>query len=293
MDEVQIYNRAVSASEVTGIYTNDYASVANRAGNWTFDENTGTTASDRVQLTCSGNCSDVYQQGAVVALTPIPAAGSTFTGWSGDADCSDGSVTMNADKTCTATFALSVNQQATLKTGWNLLGWATKQGYYEGATGPLTSEYASGSTMSSSTISTELATMGLLTTDQFVVVGPDGVVHKPGSSFNTLKKVLPGKGYWIYNGNGDKTVNLPGSALLPADQLPLGNGWTQIAYWGADGVPPASGFICINALYDIVIDENGKVFMTGSPFNTLKTLQRNRGYFIHTTAPATLKYQCP
>ena len=48
-----------------------------------------------------------YNYGQVVALTNSPGAGSTFTGWSGDADCSDGSVTINAAKACTATFTLN------------------------------------------------------------------------------------------------------------------------------------------------------------------------------------------
>jgi hypothetical protein len=144
--------------------------------------------------------------------------------------------------------------------------------------------------MSSMLMSDVFSTLGLSSTDSFVVVGPDGVVYMPGSPFNTLKKALPGKAYWIYTPS-DKTITVPGSALLPTDQLPLSSGWTQIAYWGTDGVAPATGFACINNLYDILVDESGKVYMSGSPFNTLKTLQKNKGYFVHTTAPANLTYQ--
>jgi alpha-tubulin suppressor-like RCC1 family protein len=179
-----------------------------------------------------------------------------------------------------------------LKTGWNLIGWTTTQGYYQGTTAPLSTEHASSATMSSMAMSDMFGTLGLPSTELFVVVGPDGVVYIPGSPFNTLKKALPGKAYWIYTPS-DKTITVPGSTLLPTDQLPLSSGWNQIAYWGTEGVAPATGFNCIDGKYDILVDEVGKVYMKGSPFNTLKTLQKNKGYFIYTTAPATLVYQCP
>ena len=54
-----------------------------------------------------------YEDGTPVAVSATPAAGSTFAGWSGPngTECTTGSVLMNANKSCTATFTL---QQFTL-----------------------------------------------------------------------------------------------------------------------------------------------------------------------------------
>lgn len=67
----------------------------------------GRIVSNPAGIDCGSDCSEGYTVGKVVTLTAMPAANSKFAGWSGDGDCNDGSVTMNASKTCTATFAIN------------------------------------------------------------------------------------------------------------------------------------------------------------------------------------------
>jgi YD repeat-containing protein len=72
----------------------------------------GTVTSTPAGIKCGNDCSEAYDDNIEVMLTPVPfsGGGSIFAGWSGDADCSDGLVTMQANKTCTATFTQSAQE---------------------------------------------------------------------------------------------------------------------------------------------------------------------------------------
>ncbi len=64
----------------------------------------GTVTSSPAGIDCGGDCTEIYTHGTVVTLFANPDAGSSFAGWSGNSDCLDGTVTMNADKSCVAEF---------------------------------------------------------------------------------------------------------------------------------------------------------------------------------------------
>jgi CSLREA domain-containing protein len=69
---------------------------------------TGTVTSNPAGIDCGGDCSQPYDSGTMVTLTPTPTAGSVFVAWSGHcAGTGAAQVTMTANRSCTATFNLN------------------------------------------------------------------------------------------------------------------------------------------------------------------------------------------
>lgn len=77
----------------------------------------GRIVSSPAGIDCGSDCTELYTSGQVVSLTPVPGSNSKFSGWTGDADCSDGTVTLNASKTCTAKFSVNGNTLTVEKKG--------------------------------------------------------------------------------------------------------------------------------------------------------------------------------
>jgi len=55
-------------------------------------------------IDCGADCSEEYDSGTPVTLAATPVGGSAFGGWGGDTDCADGSLLLDTDRSCTATF---------------------------------------------------------------------------------------------------------------------------------------------------------------------------------------------
>jgi hypothetical protein len=78
----------------------------------------GSVSSEPKGIDCESDCSELYDHGTEVSLTPLADAGSTFTSWSGDCTGSAGcTVTMDAAHSVTATFAAAVHTLTLGKAG--------------------------------------------------------------------------------------------------------------------------------------------------------------------------------
>lgn len=64
----------------------------------------GRITSNPSGIDCGVTCQARFDFGTVATLSAIPDSGSSFTHWSGDADCSDGKVTLTVNINCTAVF---------------------------------------------------------------------------------------------------------------------------------------------------------------------------------------------
>ena len=152
MDEIGIWNRALSSSEVTTLY-NSGAGVSYPFGsttNYTLTATSAPTGGGTVILSPSGG---TYASGTSVTATANANSGYTFTGWSGalTGTTNPGTVIMNSDKTLTANFTAITTYSLTITTPTNGTVNASPVGpnYASGTTVTLTATPSSGYQFSS------------------------------------------------------------------------------------------------------------------------------------------------
>jgi hypothetical protein len=80
----------------------------------------GSVTSVPAGIDCGLDCTERYLAGTVVTLSAVPAGGAVFNGWSGDADCDDGIVTMTAARHCIASFSTSTLPPTAVDDGYGM-----------------------------------------------------------------------------------------------------------------------------------------------------------------------------
>lgn len=92
------------------VAANGSSAIVELGGNRTLKVALAGTGIGRVQsapasIDCGTACVAQFPVGSALALAALADQRSTFSGWSGDADCGDGNVILNQDLNCIATFA--------------------------------------------------------------------------------------------------------------------------------------------------------------------------------------------
>jgi len=117
---------------------NTFPLVVNTAGT-----GSGTISGTANGAPCSGNCAGSYPDGTAIVLHASAAAGSSFTGWSGDCTgTGDCSLTMNGAKTVTASFAATNPGDHTLTV--TVTGMGTVSGPQVSCPGDCSGTYSNG-----------------------------------------------------------------------------------------------------------------------------------------------------
>jgi len=217
--------------------TPTYTLTVSRAGT-----GSGTVTSSPGGINCGSDCTEAYNSGTSVTLTATAASGSTFAGWSGGGCSGTGncSVTMDANKTVTATFNITVVQYTlTVQKSGTGSGTVTSspagincgsdctEAYNSGTSVTLTATAASGSTFAgwsgggcsgtgNCTVTmdankTVTATFNAITYTLTVTVGTGGYVSSTDGKINNCRSTCTAN----YSSGASVTLNAyPDSSYL-------------------------------------------------------------------------------
>jgi hypothetical protein len=119
----------------------------------------------------------------------------------------------------------------------------------------------------------------------YAYTGSAYVSYKPGDQSNTLTKMLPGQGYWVYMSR-NATLTITGNEA--SNSISLRSGWNLVGYNRTQSLEPAQAVQSISGKYSAIYDFDSisnsyRVYGPGT-VNTLTSFEPGRGYWIYSTA---------
>ena len=175
----------------------------------------GTVTTSPAGINCGTDCSETYDIGTEVTLTAFPDSGSTFTGWSGactgTGTCA---VTMDADKTVTATFTSVGSGAGTLVLNYSV---TPSEGGGSTVTGTLGFKQVSGGPAVTGNYRLISDTGGLITS--FSPAGIDTAVIVGDSFSGPFVLLFTTGGYLGSPGSGQLTFAVSGNEVTGTGAL--------------------------------------------------------------------------
>jgi hypothetical protein len=235
-----------------------------RAGN-----GTGTITSVPAGINCGTDCSQGYSSGTVVNLSAAAAVGSSFVGWTGDADCADGVVTMTVNRSCTATFTSSDIVLDNGQPGTSFMGtWTVSSALSPFGANSL---YSNGSGVDTYRWTPTVPTTGTYQVYVWWTIYSNRstsvsyTVRHAGGTFTTTRNQQSGGGQWqllgtfqlnagtggsveVSDANGGGTVSADAARFVRAD-IVLDNGQPGTSFTGTWTGSSATGAFGANSLY--------------------------------------------
>jgi len=171
-----------------------------------------------------------------------------------------------------------LSQTIALAPGWNLLSFQVA--------------------IADAAIESVFADIAHVVTEVNTLEGNTVLVYRPNTpqASNTLRFVSPLKGYWVRMAAA-AVLTVEGAPAAPETPIKLRAGWNLVSYLPAQAMPVDAALVSIRGRFDEVRSLNGEglSFITALPpqMNTLTEMVPGRGYLIHASAAAELRYPAP
>ena len=289
IDEVQIYNRALTQAEIQTAMTTPLGALTsppqapvltspvNGATNVPVLPNLSWTAlaggvTYRLQVsTNTAFSSTAYDQTSLVGTTQTISglAGSTQYYWRANATNTGGTGSWSQvwSFTTAALLDSTTSHMVVLRQGWNMTSSfvVPKQPAFDSVFGKISSKVG-------------------------IIKDGSGKVYLPSLGINALGFWISSQGYQVYMNLAD-TVTFRGTALRPEqNSISLLQGWNLVSYLHNDLMVADSALGSIASLLTVAKNIAGEVYMPSYGINTIGTMKPGQGYALYVQAPGTLTY---
>jgi len=126
----------------------------------------------------------------------------------------------------------------------------------------------------------------------YLVEDGKGELYWPGYDIDQINTIRTGSGYQIYDTVSTDTIRLTGNPVaVDSTSISLeASNWSIIAYLPQVNMPIATALAGIASQVEIAEDNEGNLYWPGYDIDQIDTMRVGEGYFIVTSAAATLTY---